>query len=269
VRTSAKTISLFTWGYWGWGNATERLLEAFDLAERARGFEPPIFVDCRLRRQGRAKGFVGEAFKDLVGPMRYHWMQDLGNEEIATGGKGVRIRNPAAVGELLDLALRAADENRRIIFYCACEYPRLNGELACHRLTIAGLLINHAKKVAQRLAVVEWPGGELHETRLKVERDLFASLMGGTRKSIPFRDDRLKEFAVLPWGSLATIQCEGDDATGAVLVGPVRFATSTKAEGSWYLPVIAPPEPGATRETLRERAAQWRKAHGLDARKSQ
>ena len=52
-------------------------------------------------------------------------MVDLGNEEIATGGKGVRIKRPEAVDELLQLAVGSHRENRRVIFYCACEYPRL------------------------------------------------------------------------------------------------------------------------------------------------
>ncbi len=110
------TITLFSWGYWGWGNATARVVEAFDKAEESREFRPPLFVDARLRRQGRAKGFVGNAFRDLVGPSRYCWIQDLGNLAIATGSGGVQIKNPAAVAELLDLALQAADERRRVIF---------------------------------------------------------------------------------------------------------------------------------------------------------
>ena len=27
-------ITLFSWGYWGWGNATEQLVESADLAEK-------------------------------------------------------------------------------------------------------------------------------------------------------------------------------------------------------------------------------------------
>ena len=49
-------ITLFSWGYWGWGNATEQLVESADLAEKKRGFKPPVFVDIRRERQGRAKG---------------------------------------------------------------------------------------------------------------------------------------------------------------------------------------------------------------------
>jgi hypothetical protein len=39
-----------------------------DAVETSRGFEPPIFVDIRIRRTVRAKGFVGSAFAKLLGP---------------------------------------------------------------------------------------------------------------------------------------------------------------------------------------------------------
>jgi hypothetical protein len=38
-------LTLFTWGYWGWGNATHELIRAVDATERQRGFKPPIFFD--------------------------------------------------------------------------------------------------------------------------------------------------------------------------------------------------------------------------------
>ena len=37
-------LTMFTWGYWGWGSATRQLLEAVDAAEIDRGFKPPFFV---------------------------------------------------------------------------------------------------------------------------------------------------------------------------------------------------------------------------------
>ena len=120
--------------------------------EIAEEFRPPIFLDVRLRRQGRAKGFVGNAFRDLVGESRYRWMEDLGNLTIATGGRGVRIKNPAAVSELLERAVQAAGERRRVIFYCACEFPRLDGKLACHRLEITDRLLAHAKKIGRSIS---------------------------------------------------------------------------------------------------------------------
>ena len=261
------TITLFSWGYWGWGNATARLVEAFDKAEKSREFRPPLFVDARLRRQGRAKGFVANAFRDLVGTSRYRWIQDLGNLAIATGTGGVKIKNPAAVADLLDLALHAADERRRVIFYCACEYPALDGALACHRRTIADLLLAHAEKISRSISVVEWPGDAPTETRTSVDKKMFTAIMHG-RMSVPFANDRLPAFAALPWASLLTVECDEDGRTGTVAVGPARFAASRTKAGFWYLPVIELPEPGSTKESLLLRAAQWRKTHGLDERKS-
>ena len=261
------SLTLFSWGYWGWGNATPQLVQAADAAEAAKGFRPPIFLDVRLRRQGRAKGFVGNAFCDMVGESRYRWIEDLGNLAIAAGREGVEIKSPSAVAELLKHAVHAADEGRRVIFYCACEYPSLDGKLTCHRLEIADRLLDHANRVGQPITIVEWPGGEPAETRLKVDRKTFSSVMRG-RRSIPFTSDRLHDLAGLPWGTSLALECEGDAITEYVAVGPPKFATSTKRAGFWYLPVIEPPQPGATKESLHKHAAQWRKAHGLDERKS-
>jgi len=50
----------------------------------ARGFQPPIFVDIRIRRSVRAAGFTGSAFERLVGQDRHRWMKSLGNKFIIT-----------------------------------------------------------------------------------------------------------------------------------------------------------------------------------------
>jgi hypothetical protein len=97
--------------------------------------------------------------------------------------------------------VRAADEGRRVIFYCACEFPKLDGKLTCHRLEIADRLLEDAKKVDRSISVVEWPGGEPIETRLKIDCKLFSAVTRG-RMSIPFSETRLADFAGLPWGSL-------------------------------------------------------------------
>jgi hypothetical protein len=175
----------------------------------------------------------------------------------------VRIKNPAAVAELFELTLTAAEENRRLIFYCACEFPRLDGVLACHRLTITELLLAHAKKVAQTLAVVEWPGGEPVETRLKFDSKLVAMVMRGGRKSIPFMSEHLEEFAGLPWASPVAIECE-DGVEGYVLAGRAKFAKSKTEGGFWYLRVIQSLNPRATKEARLCQALRWRAEHGLD-----
>jgi hypothetical protein len=263
-------LILFSWGYWGWGNATEQLIVATGIAERARGFEPPVFADCRIRRKVRAKGFLNDAFRELLAKAdsqscRYYWMDDLGNDAVAKGQEGVVIKNEGAIECLLDLATEEAKQRRRVIFYCACEFPRLDGKLTCHRVTIADLLLNHARKNGPNLSVVEWPGGEPITTRLEVDRKLFSAVMHG-RKSIPFEADRLQDFAGMPWGSILSLASDDGKSTADVLVGPAKFTTF--GDGYWYLPVIEPPDADTSRESLRERAAQWREAHGLNERES-
>lgn len=68
---------LFSWGYYGWGNHTDRLVEAVDAVEESRGFRPPVFVDIRIRRSVRAVGFNGTRFEKLLGPERHRWMPSL------------------------------------------------------------------------------------------------------------------------------------------------------------------------------------------------
>jgi len=258
-------LALFSWGYWGWGTATRQLVKSFDIAEQERGFQPPVFVDCRLRRQGRAKGFVGDSFKDLVGKSRYEWMQGLGNNNIATGGKGVTIKNPSAVGNLFDLAQRTTQERRRVIFYCACEYQSDGDELKCHRHAITTLLLAYARKVGRSISVVEWPGGEPAKALVELDQKLFADVMRG-RKSVPLASARLKDFAGLPWGSALEFRCKLDGRSGFVMVGPPKFATQKDDSGYWYLPVLGDHDPGVSKDSMLSAAKRWRRERGLDPR---
>ena len=91
------TTTLFTWGYYGWGNHTPDLVEAVDAVETSRGFQPPIFVDIRIRRSVRAAGFTGAAFEKLLGQERHRWIKSLGNKQIETRTRpGIEIADPAA-----------------------------------------------------------------------------------------------------------------------------------------------------------------------------
>lgn len=120
--------TLFTWGYYGWGNHTPQLVKAVDAVEASRGFQPPVFVDIRIRRAVRAKGFQGSKFEELLGQDRYRWMKSLGNEQIVKkSGPAIQIADPSAAEELLDLALEMAKQKRRLLFFCSCIYPRDKG----------------------------------------------------------------------------------------------------------------------------------------------
>jgi hypothetical protein len=152
-------LTIFSWGYWGWGKATEQLVRGIDAVELDRGYAPPIFVDIRIRRTGRAAGFVGEAFRDTVGDTRYRHMKGLGNENVLDHKPGTKIRNPAAAAELLRLALEEARNNRRVLFYCACDYPWHDGVRFCHRDEVTDLLRTEARSSGRAIEIVEWPGG--------------------------------------------------------------------------------------------------------------
>jgi hypothetical protein len=134
--------TIFTWGYYGWGNHAPQLVEAVDAVEASLDFEPPIFVDIRIRRNVRARGFVGKAFEKLLGPGRHCWMKSLGNKFVQTRtGPFIQIAQPSAADELLDLALDSAGYRQRVLFFCGCQWPMCDGEIACHRTTVAGLVL--------------------------------------------------------------------------------------------------------------------------------
>ena len=113
-------LTLFTWGYWGWGSTTQRFVESVDAVEKIRGYKPPLFVDVRLHRGGMAVGFKGDTFEKLVSSLdssRYKWMPCLGNRAIKDGGP-TQIQEPQAAGKLLELAKNeAANSNRRVIYF--------------------------------------------------------------------------------------------------------------------------------------------------------
>src|SRR5436190_2047819 len=142
-----RPMTLFTWGYYGWGNHMPQLVEAVDAVERSRGFEPPLFVDIRIRRTVRAKGFQGNAFEKLLGQDRHQWMKSLGNNFIQTRtGPNIQIADPGAADELLDLAIDLTRHKQHLLFFCSCQWPRCDGEIHCHRATVAGLILKAAKK---------------------------------------------------------------------------------------------------------------------------
>jgi len=124
--------TIFTWGYYGWGSCTPQLVEAVDAVETSRGFQPPLFVDIRIRRNVRAKGFVGSAFEKLLGPSRHRWMKSLGNKFIQTRtGPDIQIAEPSAADDLLNLAVESARHKQRVLFFCGCQWPMCDGEIAC------------------------------------------------------------------------------------------------------------------------------------------
>lgn len=232
-------ITLFTFGYWGWGTVTDKLVAATDAIEASRGYKPPIFVDIRIRNRTRAPGFSGNTFRDLIGVARFRWMPKLGNRAVIDDSAySIVIDDPAAAKELLDLAIQAAGDDRRVIFFCACKHPvEADSYFECHRTTVAKLVLKEAKKRGLKLEVVEWPGGAPKAVDLRVERSVFRQLearMRGTGSTQNIALGRAlpdPEWLGLPYGSIIIVR-NGRQAL-AVMSGPATFAGK-----KWQVPAM-------------------------------
>ncbi len=229
---------LFSWGYDGWGPWTKEFVQAVDSVEESRGFEAPLFVDVRIRREVRAKGFVGNAFSRAAGDGRYDWKKELGNRCILTGEPGIKIDKPSAARELLSDALNRAEQGHRVLFFCSCKWPLGNwGEEvsirgACHRHTVGQLVLKYAREQIPppNIEVIEWPGGEPITAKLSLPQKKLRELRG--RKSIPLGPALPPpKWCGLPWGSRVTVHCSDGDLH--VVSGPASVSC-----GEWQLPVL-------------------------------
>jgi hypothetical protein len=258
MRCTTMPTTNFTWGYYGWGNATPQLVEAVDAVEMSRGFQPPIFVDIRIRRTVRAKGFQGAAFEKLLGPSRHRWMKTLGNKFIQTRtGPNIQIADPMAAEELLDLAMEAGQRKQRLLFFCSCHWPRRDGAIACHRATVAGLVLKAARARGLRMEIAEWPGGTPGFIKLDVTPKLLGAVKNG-RRSIPLDNPNLGIDGGLPWGSIATLRA-GDEEIHR-LVGP-----ALRQPKQWVLPVFETElEAEASLAAYERAAASLRRGLGLE-----
>lgn len=188
-------------------------------------------------------------------------MPSLGNLSIlGHAGPATQIKDPMSAGILLDLACQLAASRRRVIFFCSCEYPRIEGDLAaCHRATVARLLLE-AVQSSRPIEVVEWPGGEPRTIDLEVPPAIAKKVQQGAR-SIPLGAEIPKtDLASLAWGSIVRLHCGSKDFP--VVVGPPMY----RPQG-WCLPV--PWESAkevATVSQLVIKAREWRHEYGLEPR---
>ena len=225
-------LTIFTWGYWGWGTTTEQLIQAVDAVESSRGYQPPMFVDIRISRSVRAPGFNGRAFEKTLGPSRYRWLDALGNLAVQEGG-AMRIKEPAAADTLLDMAVECGHIGQRILFFCSCEFPGAEVD-GCHRATVASLVLEAARIRGLPVQIVEWPGGEprLKDFDIQLSAPAFDKVCRGAA-SIPLEGPvPLAEMASVPWLSLVAVHEKGNEQQPPLhfLTGPARYKA-----GGWYL----------------------------------
>lgn len=258
-REKQPDLMLFSFGYYGWGSSTEELVKGADAVERSRGFKPPIFVDIRHNRQVRAKGFNGNAFGDLLGAKRYLWMKRLGNKNIKSKGKvRMALEDPKAVTDLLELALEAKRDNRRVIYFCGCDFPMFEGKIRCHRTLVTRLLIREARKLDLDLSVAEWPGGDPRIWIKDVSPKMFDAVAKG-RATLPLDWQRVSHMlSGLPWGSILTLKSKGRELHRLTYPGMYKSGTWTIPFLEWYL------DPEVAFEEYDEESDRVRKRLGLN-----
>ena len=230
--TKDRSLTLFSFGYWGWGNSTPQLIEAFDALEHSRGFNPPLLVDIRISRSVRAPGFNNRTLETLVGADRYLHLPDLGNRAVIENtGEQITIANPAAAVTLLELAIREQAKNRRLLFFCACKYQMEEATPTCHRYEVGSLLLKAARKRNRQIVVTEWPGTEPQELDVTLPSEVLKKLRRG-QKSVPLPKSKpLDHVAAVAWGSI--VHCSSDGASFSLRVDRAMW------HQGWYLPVIS------------------------------
>jgi hypothetical protein len=246
--------TVFTWGYAGWGNATRELDQAFSTVERARGHEPPVFADVRVRREVRAVGFRGDAFARRVGRERYRWLPGLGNARVATGQGAMRLVHPEDVYELLGLIQAQRQRGRRVVLFCSCGSPFEAPH--CHRQLVRRELLSAARASGVALGAEEWPGGALPsaaEEELSVTPQTLASLRAG---ALALRlGARLPEPRLLAWPTGAVLRLRAEEDSQFVSLAPAHFHA-----GTWRMPLyLHPVEPLDSRPLLRRQSRQCRR----------
>jgi hypothetical protein len=254
-------LTLFSWGYWGWGNATQQLVQMVSAVEQDRGYKPALFVDIRFSRTVRAVGFRQKAFGETCGESHYVWMKSLGNKAIGQpSGANMEINNPGAVADLFSEAVAHANKKERLLFFCACEYP-LNPDKEphkCHRTLVSILLLDEARKRGISMQIVEWPGRLPFVFEVPVTVNNFDKLRHGN-KSIPLGNTPvLEKYGAIPWGSIARIRKEAREDFLLAVTGPAHFS------GEWWLPLpYGVVNQKMSLAELKPRAWKWREKHGF------
>lgn len=232
MTSAPVSLTLFRWGYEGWGSSVPQLLQVTTAVEKARGFLPPVFVDVRFSRSVRAAGFREKAFEKTLGPERYRWMQSLGNAAIGRHDGTIEIHDPKGAELLVDQAIELGAARRRVIFFCSCWLPTY-----CHRNEVGRLLLAAARRRRTGVEIIEWPGGEpTKETvaEVTVTRPVLNHILRD-KPSVPLGDDADIDFlAGIPVGSIVSVT----DGTRSVAVSvmPAVFKA-----GGWSMTIFVRP----------------------------
>jgi hypothetical protein len=254
-------VTVFSWGYQGWGNATRELLAATSVLELHRGYEPPLFADIRASRSVRAAGFRDKGFEVKAGRRRYRWLPGLGNGRVLTGRGPMRLIHADDVHELLGLALAQQAQNRRVIFFCSCGSPWVAGR--CHRQLVRRDLVRVGRSLGVQVTVEEWPGGQpsRRPVPLKVRAEVIKALRRGATV-VPLGASTPPPLLLhLPHGSIVELR-GGDERQLVSLAAP-----SVRA-GRWGAELFVRPVDAAdTVQLLQRYTSRIRREYRLDVQR--
>jgi hypothetical protein len=255
-------LTVFTWGYEGWGSSTPQFKQLVDIVEQERGYAKPLFVDLRFHRNGRAIGFKGDEFDRVLGKGRYRWMNALGNRQLnATSGPSVELNDPTAIEELLGLALARSAKGQRTIMFCSCGLPR-QGDRVCHRVAVATLLLKLAARRNVALTIAEWPGGEVKTIAVPVNNEQAVKVRAGAANINLGPRRPSAALLAMPWRSVA--QLKAADFSARAIVDPPIFRGDR-----WLLPLpFFLASERATLDGIKKRSRTERRRSGLDPRRS-
>ena len=248
-----KSLTVFSWGYWGWGNSGQQAVVAMDAVEASRGLGPPVFADCRAKRSVRARAFNGNSFEVFTGAGRYVWIPGLGNEAVRTGRGAMRLVDPRSVATLLELVDSSARQKRRVIFFCACAYRS-----QCHRDLIASTMADEARLRGIHLDIVEWPGGEPEERAVPVDKKVLRAVRaGGLGIPLGLRQPDA-DLLRLPAGSILRLHASDSDLEATAFAHRVVMTA-----GAWKIELLGSEPRAVPKEEALAKARQLRREYGF------
>jgi hypothetical protein len=190
-------------------------------------------------------------------------MPSLGNIRIKRRkGPRIQINEPAAVEELLGIALRRSARRQRVLIFCQCALPgRPGGHDRCHRVEVASLLLKAASQRNVSLSIGEWPGGQPQVGTLRVTDLQATKLKSGATKSIVLGKRQPPiQLLGLPWGSIVNLR--SPSSAGRVIADPAVYRG-----GKWLLPVpFGVDASSADVRALKKKTLRERHLSGLDIR---
>jgi hypothetical protein len=110
------------------------------------------------------------------------------------------------------------------------------------------------------LEIVEWPGDTPTQRTVGVGSAVLKAVIRG-RKSVPLgKAIDLADMAVLPWGSIVTLQAV--DQSLPIVTGPAKY------QGEWCLQVLEVGNLGDKPSSLGVWSARFRREHGLNPKRA-